>query len=226
MTGASVSSSTVMVCALVVALPCASMAVQVRVCTVLVALVTTSSTKLRLASLQLSVAVACAKTGVAAQLSVLAVGRSEMTGASVSSSTVMVCALVVALPCASMAVQVRVCTVLVALVTTSSTKLRLASLQLSVAVACAKTGVAAQLSVLAVGRSEMTGASVSKRVVMLRDATVAFPQSSVAVQVRVCTSPRVVVVVRSSKLIVTPPQRSVAVGVAKKTSCASVQLSS
>src|SRR5216117_984972 len=184
-----VMSRTLMVWLAVLLLPQASVAVQVRTCTTgQVPLLLSTKVNAGLAS-HASVAVAAAKLGAAGQSIVLGGGSAPITGA-VMSRTLMVWLAVLLLPQASVAVQVRTCTTgQLPLLVSTKVNVGLAS-QVSVAVAVAKLGVAGQSIVLAAGKAAITGAVMS-RTLMVWLAVLLLPQASVAVQVRTCTTGQV-----------------------------------
>ena len=134
---------------------------------------------------QASVAVAVAKDGVAGQSIVDVGGKAAITGAVVS-VTLIVCVAVEEFPQTSVAVQVLVTEYAPAhppLVVTSLKVKEATVPQLSVALACAKEGVAGQLMVDVPGKAAITGAVVSLIVIVLVTGAKALPQESVAVQV-------------------------------------------
>ena len=90
--------------------------------------------------------------------------------------------------------------------------------QLSVKVGIPNAGVAPQSIVISIGTLLATGASVSP-IVIVAVAVLAFPQASVAVNVRVTVTPQIPeLVVSSTKVIVTAPlQLSVATASSKST---------
>src|SRR5207247_8804338 len=103
------------------------------------------------------------------------------------SRTLMVWLAVLLLPQASVAVQLRTCTTAeLPLLVSTKVNVGLAS-QVSVAVAVAKLGVAGQSIVLAAGKAAITGAVMARSLIALL-AALPFPQASVAVQVRTCTT--------------------------------------
>src|SRR3989454_5803061 len=211
-TGA-VLSRTLMVWLAVLLLPQASMAVQVRTCTTgQVPLLLSTKVNVGVAS-QVSVAVAVAKLGVAGQSIVLAAGKAAITGA-VMSRTLMVWLAVLLLPQASVAVQVRTCTTgQLPLLVSTKVNVGLAS-HASVAVAAAKLGVAGQSIVLAAGKAAITGAVMS-RTLMVWLAVLLLPQASVAVQVRTCTTGQLPLLVSTKVNVGLASHASVAVAAAK-----------
>src|SRR5438034_5033122 len=132
----------------------------------------------------------------------------------VMSRTLMVWLAVLLLPQASVAVQVRTCTTgQLPLLVSTKVNVGLAS-QVSVAVAVAKLGVAGQSIVLAAGKAAITGAVMS-RTLMVWLAVLLLPQASVAVQDRKSTRlhPRQPVTTNADVCLTT--KKSVAVAVAK-----------
>src|SRR5207249_1105107 len=211
-TGA-VMSRTLMVWLAVLLLPQASVAVQVRTCTTgQLPLLVSTKVNVGVAS-QVSVAVAVAKLGAAGQSTVLASAKAASTGA-VMSRTLMVWLAVLLLPQASVAVQVRTCTTgQLPLLVSTKVNVGVAS-QVSVAVAVAKLGVAGQSIVLAAGKAAITGAVMS-RTLMVWLAVLLLPQASVAVQVRTCTTGQLPLLVSTKVNVGVASQVSVAVAVAK-----------
>src|SRR5437773_9307432 len=185
MTGA-VMSRTLMVWLAVLLLPQASVAVQVRTCTTGQLPLLVSPTRRSSDLSQVSVAVAVAKLGAAGQSIVLGTGKAAITGA-VMSRTLMVWLAVLLLPQASVVVPypTRIRSQLPLLL---STKLNVGvASQVSVAVAVAKLGVAGQSIVLGAGKAAITGAVMSRTLIVWL-AVLLLPQASVAVQVRTCTT--------------------------------------
>src|SRR6266404_5202739 len=211
-TGA-VLSRTLMVWLAVLLLPQASVAVQVRTCTTgQLPLLLSTKVNVGLAS-QVSVAVAVAKLGAAGQSIVLGTGKAAITGA-VLSRTLMVWLAVLLLPQASVAVQVRTCTTgQLPLLLSTKVNVGLAS-QVSVAVAVAKLGAAGQSIVLGTGKAAITGAVLS-RTLMVWLAVLLLPQASVAVQVRTCTTGQLPLLLSTKVNVGLASQVSVAVAVAK-----------
>src|SRR5438034_73087 len=211
-TGA-VMSRMLMVWLAVLLLSQASVAVQVRTCTTgQLPLLVSTKVNVGLAC-KVSVAVAVAKLGALGQSIVLAAGKAAITGA-VMSRTLMVWLAVLLLPQASVAVQVRTCTTgQLPLLVSTKVNVGLAS-QVSVAVAVAKLGVAGQSIVLAAGKAAITGAVMS-RTLMVWLAVLLLPQASVAVQVRTCTTGQLPLLVSTKVNVGLASQVSVAVAVAK-----------
>src|SRR3989442_1104004 len=134
-----------------------------------------------------------------------------MTGAVVS-ATVMVCEAVEVWPQASVAVQVRTCTTgQVPLLL--SAKVNVAVPHVSEAVGEAKTGTAGHSIVLGPGTALIVGGVVSATL-MVCEVVAVWPQASVAVQVRTCTTGQVPLLL-SAKVNVAVPHVSEAVGEAK-----------
>lgn len=185
-TGATLSI-TLIVCALVDALPHPSVAVHVRVTLYdpaqLPGVVTSAKVSVKLLP-QPSDAVGVAKDGVAGQKIVEGAGKSVMTGATLS-TTLMVCDLVDALPQTSNAVHVRVTLYdpaqLPGVVTSAKVSVN-GLLHASVALAVAKTGVAGQLIVDGAGSAAMTGGVLSWTVTVCT-ADAELPHTSVAVHI-------------------------------------------
>src|SRR5437773_1776620 len=208
-----VMSRTLMVWLAVLLLPQASVAVQVRTCTTgQLPLLLSTKVNDGLAS-QVSVAVAVAKLGAAGQSIVLGTGKAAITGA-VMSRTLMVWLAVLLLPQASVVVPypTRIRSQLPLLV---STKLNVGvASQVSVAVAVAKLGAAGQSIVLGTGKAAITGAVLS-RTLMVWLAVLLLPQASVAVQVRTCTTGQLPLLLSTKLNVGLASQVSVAVAVAK-----------
>lgn len=182
-----VVSSTLMTCDAVAVLPHPSFAVQVRVIVYSFGhgpFVVTSA-NVNVGTAQLSVAVGVAHAGVPEHSIDEGPGNPEMTGGTVS-STLIVCVAVAVLPQGSVAVHVRVMLYSfgqVPLVVTSA-KVSTGTPQLSVAVGVVHDGVPEHSIVVTPGKPEITGGMVSSTLIVC-DAVAVFPQSSVAVQVRV-----------------------------------------
>src|SRR6266516_3307993 len=211
-TGA-VMSRTLMVWLAVLLLPHASVAVQVRTCTTgQLPLLVSTKVNVGVAS-HASVAVAVAKLGAAGQSIVLGTGKAAITGAGMS-RTLIVWLAVLLLPQASVAVQVRTCTTgQLPLLVSTKVNVGLAS-QVSVAVAVAKLGAAGQSIVLGTGKAAITGAVMS-RTLMVWLAVLLLPQASVAVQVRTCTTGQLPLLVSTKVNVGLASHASVAVAVAK-----------
>src|SRR6266581_2709997 len=156
-----VMSRTLMVWLAVLLLPQASVAVQVRTCTTgQLPLLVSTKVNVGVAS-HASVAVAVAKLGAAGQSIVLGTGKAAITGA-VMSRTLIVWLAVLLLPQASVAVQVRTCTTgQLPLLVSTKVNVGVAS-HASVAVAVAKLGAAGQSIVLGAGKAAITGAVMSR----------------------------------------------------------------
>ncbi len=218
MTGGTVSS-TLIVWVATVTLPHRSVAVHVRVMLNSFGhepLVVTSA-NVNVGTPQLSVADGVVKEGVPEHSIVVAPGNAEMTGGIVS-STLIVCVATVTLPHRSVAVQVRVMLNSFGhepLVVTSI-NVKVGTPQLSVAVGVVNDGVPEHSIVVAPGRAEITGGTVSSTLIVWV-ATAVLPHKSVAVQVRVMLNSfgHEPFVVTSLNIKVGAPQLSVAVGVAK-----------
>src|SRR6266496_3115112 len=209
MTGA-VVSATLMVCEAVEVWPQRSVAVQVRTCTTgQVPLLL--SAKVNVAVPHVSEAVGEAKTGTAGHSIVLGPGTALIVGGVVS-ATLMVCEAVEVWPQRSVAVQVRTCTTgQVPLLL--SAKVNVAVPHVSEAVGEAKTGTAGHSIVLGPGTALIVGGVVSATL-MVCEAVEVWPQRSVAVQVRTCTTGQVPLLL-SAKVNVAVPHVSEAVGEAK-----------
>jgi hypothetical protein len=212
-------SSTLITCVAVAVLPQPSSAIQVRVIVYSFGQepFTVASENVSVGVLQLSVAVAVAKFGVPEHSMVEGPGRPPITGGVVS-SIVNNCEAVAVFPQSSVAVHVRVMVYSLGhdpLVVTSA-KVKAGVLQLSVAVGVTQFGVPEHSAVDGPGKPLMTGGVVSSTV-MVCTAVAVFPQSSVAVQVRVIVYPsgHAPAMVASTKLNEGVAQLSVAVGVAQ-----------
>ena len=176
---------------------------------------TVASTKVKVGDEQLSVAVGLPQAGVPSHSMEDGPGTPEIDGGVVS-STLITWVAVAVLPQPSSAVQVRVIVYSFGHdpFTVASENVSVGVLQLSVAVGVAKLGVPEHSIVDGPGKPLMTGGVVSS-MVNICDAVAVFPQSSVAVQVRVMVysfghDP---FVVTSAKTNAGVPQLSVAVGV-------------
>src|SRR6187397_2711323 len=217
-TGA-VLSSTVITCDAVAVLPQASVAVNVlvRVYSLAHAPLVVTSADVMVTPPQASVAVAVANDGVSGHSMVVAAGNALNTGA-VLSSTVIVCDAVAVLPQASVAVNVlvRVYSLAHAPLVFTSTHVMVTAPEASLAVAVAKDGVSGHSMVVAAGNALNTGAVLSSTVIVC-DAVAVLPQASVAVNVlvRVYSLAHAPLVVTSADVMVTAPQASLAVAVAK-----------
>ncbi len=186
MTGGIVSS-TLMTCDAVAVLPHPSSAVQVRVIVYSFgqAPLVVTSAKVNVGSAQLSVAVGVAQEGMPEHSIDEGPGNPEITGGIVS-STLMVCDAEAELPQSSVAVHVLVMLYSlghVPLVVTSA-NVNTGTPQLSVAVGMVHDGVPEHSIVVTPGKPEITGGMVSSTLIVC-DAVAVFPQSSVAVHVRV-----------------------------------------
>jgi len=164
---------------------------------------------------QLSVAVGVVHDGVPVHSIVVGAGNAEITGGTVSSTSI-VCAAVLIFPHASVAVHV-----LVILYepgqepgVLTSAKVNVGVPQLSVAVGVVHDGVPEHSIVVGAGSAEITGGTISSTLIVC-EAVVIFPQASVAVQVLVILYDPVHApgVVTSAKVSVGVLQLSVAVGV-------------
>src|SRR6188768_2355277 len=161
---------------------------------------------------QPSVAVGVANTGVAGHSIVLSAGSIEITGPDLS-ATLIVWVAVELLPQWSVAVQVRVCaTGQVPLMVSTKVSVGAGS-QPSVAVGVANAGVAGHSIVLEPGRVEITGPVLSATLIVWVAVEV-LPQWSVAVQVRVCATGQVPLMLSAKVSVGAGSQPSVAVGVA------------
>ena len=217
-TGA-VLSSTVITWDAVAVLPQASVAVNVlvRVYSLAHAPLVVTSADVMVTAPQASLAVAVANDGVSGHSMVVAAGNALNTGA-VLSSTVIVCDAVAVLPQASVAVNVlvRVYSLAHAPLVVTSADVMVTAPQASLAVAVAKDGVSGHSMVVAAGNALNTGAVLSSTVIVC-DAVAVLPQASVAVNVlvRVYSLAHAPLVVTSADVMVTAPQASLAVAVAK-----------
>jgi len=174
-----------------------------------------TSTKFNVGTPQLSVAVGVVNVGAPEHSIVVVLGKAEITGGTVS-STLMVCVANATFPQRSVAVHVRVMLYSFGhdpFVVTSA-EVKMGTLQLSVAVGVVNDGVPEHSMVVAPGRAEMTGGTVSSTL-MVWVATVTLPHKSVAVQVRVMlySFGHDPFVVTSAVVNMGIPQLSVAVGV-------------
>jgi len=177
-----------------------------------------TSAKFNVGTPQLSVAVGTSKEGVPPHSMVVTPGNPEMTGGVVS-STLIVCDAVAVFPHPSSAVQVRVMLYSFGhdpFVVTSA-KFKVGVPQLSVAVGVVQDGVPEHSIVDGPGNPEMTGGTVSSKLIVCV-AVAVLPQPSSAVQVRVMlySFGQAPLVVTSAKLNVGVPQLSVAVGVVQE----------
>src|SRR6185369_5583031 len=180
-----------------------------------------ASTKLKVTGPQASLAVGVGKTGVAGHSMVVS-GAQAMLGAVVS-ATEMVWLQLAVLPHSSVAVQVRLVADLILPPAAqspgsgASTKLKVTGPQASLAIGVGKTGVAGHSMVVS-GAQAMLGAVVSATEMVWLQLAV-LPHSSVAVQVRLVADLSLPPVEQlpgsgaSTKLKVTGPQASLAVGV-------------
>src|SRR3989441_4333868 len=130
------------------------------------------------------------------------------------SRTLIVWLAVLLLPQASVAVQVRTCTTGQVPLLLSTNVGVTAPSQASLAVAVAKTGVAGQSIVLAAGKAAITGAVMSRTLIVWL-AVLLLPQASVAVQVRTCTTGQVPLLLSTNVGVTAPSQAALAVAVAK-----------
>src|SRR6186997_2970340 len=214
-----VLSSTVITWEAVAVLPQASVAVNVlvRVYSLAHAPLVVTSADVMVTAPQASLAVAVAKDGVSGHSMVVAAGNALNTGG-VLSSTVITWEAVAVLPQASVAVNVlvRVYSLAQAPLVVTSADVMVTAPQASLAVAVAKDGVSGHSMVVAAGNALNTGGVLSSTVITW-EAVAVLPQASVAVNVlvRVYSLAHAPLVVTSADLMVTAPQASLAVAVAK-----------
>src|SRR6186713_1478525 len=214
-----VLSSTVITWEAVAVLPQASVAVNVlvRVYSLAQAQLVVTSADVMVTAPQASLAVAVAKDGVSGHSMVVAAGNALNTGG-VLSSTVITWEAVAVLPQASVAVNVlvRVYSLAQAQLVVTSADVMVTAPQASLAVAVAKDGVSGHSMVVAAGNALNTGGVLSSTVITW-EAVAVLPQASVAVNVlvRVYSLAQAPLVVTSADVMVTAPQASLAVAVAK-----------
>src|SRR6187399_2071366 len=214
-----VLSSTVITWEAVAVLPQASVAVNVlvRVYSLAQAPLVVTSADVMVTAPQASLAVAVAKDGVSGHSMVVAAGNALNTGG-VLSSTVITWEAVAVLPQASVAVNVliRVYSLAQAPLVVTSADVMVTAPQASLAVAVAKDGVSGHSMVVAAGNALNTGGVLSSTVITW-EAVAVLPQASVAVNVlvRVYSLAHAPLVVTSADVMVTAPQASLAVAVAK-----------
>src|SRR5678810_177660 len=214
-----VLSSTVITWEAVAVLPQASVAVNVlvRVYSLAQAPLVVTSADVMVTAPQASLAVAVAKDGVSGHSMVVAAGNALNTGG-VLSSTVITWEAVAVLPQASVAVNVlvRVYSLAQAPLVVTSADVMVTAPQASLAVAVAKDGVSGHSMVVAAGNALNTGGVLSSTVITW-EAVAVLPQASVAVNVlvRVYSLAQAPLVVTSADVMVTAPQASLAVAVAK-----------
>src|SRR6187399_690837 len=214
-----VLSSTVITWEAVAVLPQASVAVNVlvRVYSLAHAPLVVTSADVMVTAPQASLAVAVAKDGVSGHSMVVAAGNALNTGG-VLSSTVITWEAVAVLPQASVAVNVlvRVYSLAHAPLVVTSADVMVTAPQASLAVAVAKDGVSGHSMVVAAGNALNTGGVLSSTVITW-EAVAVLPQASVAVNVlvRVYSLAHAPLVVTSADVMVTAPQASLAVAVAK-----------
>src|SRR6187431_1613403 len=212
-----VLSSTVITWDAVAVLPQASVAVNVlvRVYSLAHAPLVVTSADVMVTAPQASLAVAVAKDGVSGHSMVVAAGNALNTGG-VLSSTVITWEAVAVLPQASVAVNVlvRVYSLAHAPLVVTSADVMVTAPQASLAVA--KDGVSGHSMVVAAGNALNTGGVLSSTVITW-EAVAVLPQASVAVNVlvRVYSLAHAPLVVTSADVMVTAPQASLAVAVAK-----------